>query len=273
MERNDGQRFEPYLRQLSEQLALEREEREELIEEWRQHLLDAMRDGMERGLTPDEAAGQAMRQFGEIGRLQKEVNESYPSARKMLFLKELIVWAVCLSACLVGPGLLIGAHFRVDFITFPLTVLLFCSAIYHCAVRRIIFPKARGFALFLLYGSFVLFIAGEFSFAYFAENLFSFRLAGSEGIYTIASLHGLWLVVCIFAMAGKRRKPGSELVRSSFEYWFMAMTGLLLSFLAPSAERSVLIMNVFLLYGFLQQIVVPQSAVILKNKAAYGLRR
>lgn len=192
-----------------------------------------------------------------------KVNESYTISLKARLLKELLIWVICLIAASIGPGLLINAHYQVYFIIWPLILLVLCSGIYHVILRKISFPALWFVGVLLFYGTFVYFVCQRFSPEYYVQNMISVKwdeLTGSDGLFRVPTLHLLWLVIIVFALTFRKNKKRLWLlvVQSSFEYWAMIMAGLFLvvtETLTNSGEGKVILLNIFLLYGFLQQAI------------------
>lgn len=264
--------FEAYLARVTARLSLEKTEIDELKEEWLQHLNDRMHHYLAQGFTEQKAIEMAIEQFGDAELLGAEVNRSCVSARKSLLVKEGLVWLICLVAASVAPGLLIGAHYQLYFTLLPLLCLMLCSAMYHTAIRHASFPFLSfvGFAVF--YGSFVITIASANPGRELIRLIVPQRLedvAGSSGMFTLPGLHLLWIAAIAVLLASGARLRSA--VQASFEYWFMIMISLALAsseWLTASSEGKTILINIFLLYAFLQQAVRPQALIKLVHKAA-----
>jgi phosphatidylglycerophosphatase A len=194
---------------------------------------------------------------------EMKVNNSYSSSLKTRLIKELLIWAICLIAASIGPGLLINAHYRVHFIIWPLILLVLCFGIYHLIVRKISVPALWFVGVLLFYGIFVYYVCQRFSTEYYVQNMISFKwdeLTGGDGLFRVPTLHLLWLVIIVFALTFRKNKKRLWLpvVQSSFEYWAMIMVGFFFAVtetLTNSGEGKVILLNIFLLYGFLQQAI------------------
>lgn len=264
--------FEAYLARVAERLSLDKTEIDELKEEWRQHLIDRMNHYIAKGVTEQEAIEMAIEQFGEADLLGSEVNRSCVSARKSFFVKEGLVWLICLVAASIGPGLLIGAHYQLYFITLPLLCLVLCSAMYHTAIRRVPFPLLSFIGFVVFYGMFVITVASVNPIDELLRLMVPQRLqdiAGSSGLFTLPGLHLLWVAAIAGLLASGFRLR--SVVQASFEYWFLVMIALALAnseWLTSSSEGKTILMNIFLLYAFLQQVVHPKALIKLVYKTA-----
>jgi len=102
-------------------------------------------------------------------------------------------------------------------------------------------------------------LANEFSIGHYTSNLFTLdwsRLTGVDGIFQFPTLHMLWYIIVVVNILSPSNKAMLErAIVSSFQYWTMLAIGLALAMIAPNSETSVIILNVALLYAFLQQIV------------------
>lgn len=272
--------FEDYLTRIVEPLTLGKEEKAELREEWLLHLTDSMNDLMQHGMPEKEAIEHTIKQFGEAELLQAEVKKSYSSSLKRHLLKELLIWGICLIAMSIGPGLLINAHYQLYFIIWPLILLVLCYGIYHVIVKRISFPALWFVGVLLFYGTFVYFICQRFSAEYYVQNIISLKwdeLTGGDGIFSEPSLHLLWFMIIAFVLTFSKNKKRQWLsvVQSSFEYWAMVMAGLnivVTETLTNSGEGKVILLNIFLLYGFLQQAIDLDFLVKSMNKVKHWVK-
>lgn len=260
------QEFEDYLNHITDSLGLGQDEKDELKEEWKQHLVDLMSDFIQKGASKSEAIELSIKQFGEIHILQSEVRKSFLNPRKMHLLKESLVWIICLIVASIGPILLINAYYKLYFVTVPLTMLAICYGVYHIAIRRVSSLLVGIIGTLILYAYFVYFIIKRTSIEYFKSELFSLNLSG-EGLFTISMVHLLWLVLCVIRW--------QKVIRASFEYWSMNMIALWVvnsEILTNSGEGKVIILNIFLLYVFLQQVIEPQFLIRSKNKVQFWLK-
>jgi hypothetical protein len=195
--------------------------------------------------------------------------------------KEIIIWVICWLAGVIGPGFLSNAHFQPTFIIAPLFLLFFCSLIYHTIVRRVAFPILWLVAIPLAY---IFLLFGFFPSRHMPltlENYISslFRLdwnqyMGSAGIFEFPSLHLLWLILILwsFSVWKKGESLWRRLEKASFEYWMMVVSGIIIAYFHSTGEGQIFAVNVFLVYGFLQQIINPYVYSIWKQKAGHWLR-
>lgn len=285
--REQIEQFERYLQEITSRLEIDEQEKKELKEEWRQHLYDSLDSLMKKGMDKDEAINAAIQQFGEVEPLKEEVNRTYPSARKLHYQKELFIWLTCMLAAMIGPYLLIRAHFNIGFILTPMIFLAVSYALYHYVVKRISFPVVALLLVPVIYWFFINTFFSysdpnhpdyQFTFERYAQVIFSLdwnELTGSEGIFTFPALHMLWYAVILWKMAAHKRDQSlwKTISIASFQYWAMAFIGVLFARGASSAEAGVIEMNILLLYGFLQQIVYPLDWVIWKQKIIHWVKR
>lgn len=276
----ENREFEDYLTRIMEPLALGKEEKADLKEEWLLHLTDSMNHLTRQGMPEKEAIEHSIKQFGEAELLQAEVNKSYSSSLKTHLLKELLIWGICLIAASTGPGLLINAHYHIYFIIWPLILLVLCYGIYHVIVKRISFPALWFVGVLLFYGTFVYFVCQRFSSEYYVQNIISLiwdELTGGDGIFRVPTLHLLWLIIIAFVLSFSKNKKRRclSVVQSSFEYWAMIMAGLFLvvtETLTNSGEGKVILLNIFLLYGFLQQAIELDFLMKSMNKVKHWVK-
>ncbi|MBO8171952.1 MAG: hypothetical protein H0Z33_08680 [Bacillaceae bacterium] len=274
--------FETYLNRMVNALDITESDKKELLEEWRQHLYEALDARIERGMEKEKAVQEVLKQFGDPDMLQEQVNQVYPSFWKQHVQKEAVIWSLILLAALTGPSLLIGAHFRVYFITVPLTTLLLGYVVYHFFLKRIshpllalvVVPPVYLYFIYLFYVS----MGKPWTPGVHLEQMFSVRwdeLTGLDGIFTYPSLHMLWYGVILWKWVTLKHGQSFWQVvgKASTEYWLFALIGVWMARLAPSAEWGVFQMNVLLLYGFLQQIISPSGLVVWKNRVAYWIKR
>ncbi|WP_068775567.1 permease prefix domain 1-containing protein [Paenibacillus sp. FJAT-26967] len=261
---------ENYLNELLIPYPASTEEKEELKEEWRQHLCESIQSQISQGNTEEEAIRYALHQFGSPELIRGQMQ---PPVHKAL--KEAFVWLLVLIGCVTGPYLLIGARFSFLFIGAPLLVLSLCTLLYHFVILRFHHPRIQLIATAVCYAGFLLFVMIRFSPGYSADQLFTLdvtKWAGSEGLYTMFVIHLMSVSIILQRLRGIR--IGTRTISSSlFVFWTLLVFGLGLSWVVDSGELSVLIRNVMLLYGFLQVTVNPGKLVSWANKGRYWLRR
>jgi hypothetical protein len=187
------------------------------------------------------------------------INKNNLNSRKLNLIKELIIWFICLAATSIGPILLINAPYDIAYTITAAILLGICCAIYHFIVKRLKHPYISIFGLCTLYGYFIYFMANESSFKFFLRELFRLRLGG-DGFLTISMMHLLWGIIIIkHLLTGFFSKESAmKILQCSFEYWAVIMISLLIirtEILTNSGEGKVIIGNIFLLYGFLQQFI------------------
>ncbi len=268
--------FKTYLDQITSSLNLEQEEERELQEEWYQHLVDLMNDFIHKGVPKDESIQLAIQQFGEVPLLKSEINRNFLNPRRLHFMKELIIWFICLVATSIGPSLLIDAHYSIFFSIGTIVLLGICYVIYYFVLKGIKASYIKALGLLLLYASFIYLVVHENSFMYFISELFSFNLSG-DGLFTISIIHLLWMIII-----GKHLLTRSfdkqqllNIIQSSFKYWSMIIIGLFIivtELLTNSGEGKVIIGNVFLLYGFLEQVIDPKIFIRSNNVIKHWLK-
>ncbi|QGQ93444.1 hypothetical protein EHS13_00125 [Paenibacillus psychroresistens] len=130
-----NQEFENYLDKITGSLSLNIDEKNELKEEWLQHLVDSKDHFVQKGMKEQEAIDQAMKQFGGVDQLQSELKRNMASLRNMHFLKELVIWTICLMAASVGPSIFTGETFQVSYLTVAVCLLFCCYGIYHIMIN------------------------------------------------------------------------------------------------------------------------------------------
>lgn len=213
----------------------------------------------------------AIQQFGKPELLKKEVAQIYLYTRRQQRLKELAIWIVCLIAASIGPYILIKAHFSIGFILTSAFTLLCFYFVYHKVIKVI--PNVITYiAVLPLYAFWVymfLKLGNEFNIGYYTSNLFTLdwsRLTGVDGIFQFPTLHMLWYTIVVVNILSPSNKAMLErVIVSSFQYWTMLAIGLALAMIAPNSESSVIILNVALLYAFLQQIVSIMKFKLYRN--------
>jgi hypothetical protein len=275
------QEFEDYLDKIMGTLSLSMDEKNELREEWLQHLVDSKDHFMQKGLREQEAIEYAMKQFGGVDLIQSELKRSVVSLKNMHVLKELVIWAICLLAVSVGPGFFTGVSFQIYYITSSFFLLFCCYSIYHIMIKRgshLIIPIV---GLPIAYGVYASYYVSKVSWSVFLQNIFNFawrNVVGGTGLFTLPSLHLLWVLMMAIIMFihGSKLKKWHSILRGSFEYWFMIMIAMFIvtkDLLSFSSEMKVILLNVFLLYGLLQQLIVPIYIITSFNKLEHRLRR
>ncbi|WP_202079014.1 permease prefix domain 1-containing protein [Caldalkalibacillus salinus] len=247
--------FHTYIERILGDLALDTQEKQDLREEWLQHLEESKQHLMQaEELSEKEATKKAMAQFGAEDLLQNEVKSHFNSVYKQHITKESLIWLICLIAGSIGPVLLINAQYQSYFVTAPLMCLLICYGLYHCVLKRSSLLSVSIVGLPILYGAFVYFYSSRTSFNEFLVQLVPQNigdLAGSGGVFTLSSLHILWAVIIACTFINYRKKGYNKrwqvaAVRSSFEYWFMILLALVVvntEILTNSAERKTIILN------------------------------
>ncbi len=274
--------FDYYLQNLISGLNLGSKEKRELEEEFRQHLLDHYQALLKKNMGKEEAVRTALEQFGGIEMLRAEVNQTYPGSVRNTIIKELFIAAFCLLACLIGPGLLIGAIFQSYFIYAPLLFISMAAGVYHLLVKHQtswLFSLAGTAAIYSFFLYFFLPQAGEaYTPELYIQQLFTLewnRLTGPAGLFNLVTLHMFWyvLIVVQLILDNNYIPVWKRISNASFQYWAMLLAGVFLARWQPSAETSVLLANVFLLYAFFQQILWPEGLIRLKEKISRLLVR
>ncbi|UWG96574.1 permease prefix domain 1-containing protein [Dehalobacter sp. DCM] len=268
--------FEHYVRTIISGVNLELREKQELADEWKQHLYDHYAALRSSDLDQDEAIRTVIAQFGDIQMIQHEVNQAYPSAKKRHILKEMCIAGLCLIACIVGPKLLIEAYFQYYFIAVPIIALAIAYGIYHLAVKRQTFwwLYVIGFiGIYLFFLQAFLTPAREtaINWELYPQQLFSLnwdRLTGPSGLWDFVTMHMMWYVVILFQfIRGNNYIPvWKRICNASFAYWAMLFIGVFVAGSFSSGETQVLVANVFLLYGFLQQTISIEGILKLQAK-------
>jgi hypothetical protein len=262
--------FEEYIRTVMSQLPLEPEEREELREEWRQHLTDRMNDLLQQGYARSEAIEQAIRRFGDADTIRSEWMKARPPLRKLRLIRELAVWIACLAAAFVGPALLIRARYDFVFMAWTFVVLLACGAFYHGCIRRIAAPAIWRVLLPVMYGGFAALLLQHVSLKDAFRQMLQWH-PGGDGLFTIPVIHLLWAVLVFDRWSSRTARSTRRLaaLKSSFRYWAMILSALLIvntGVFSLPAEGKVLALNVFLLYAFLQETIDSTALLRVKNK-------
>ncbi|WP_227013726.1 hypothetical protein [Paenibacillus psychroresistens] len=117
------------------------------------------------------------------------------------------------------------------------------------------------------------------SWSVYLQNIFYYNwihLTG-YGLFTTPMLHILWILILINIIFLQRsnKKKWHSLIRGSFEYWFMIMIAMYIvtkEWISFSSEMNVILLNIFVLYGLLQQLIVPTYIVKSWNKLGHRLR-
>jgi hypothetical protein len=204
------------------------------------------------------------------------INKNHQSAKKLNFLKELLVWLICIVATSIGPSLLISAPYDIAFSIASVILLVICCVSYHFIIKWLNHTYISIFGLCTLYGYFIYFIVYENSITYFLHQLLVFRLRG-DGFFTLSMMHLLWIIVIIkkLVILPLSKQTILNIVQSSFEYWAVIMLSILIirtEIITNSGEGKVIIGNVFLLYIFLQQFIDTKFFILLKNMIANRLK-
>ena len=264
-----------YLDSITEYLSLDNEEEKELKKEWYQHLEFLMNDFINKGVSRNEAIQLSINQFGEPNMLRTEVNKNFLSPRRLHLLKELFVWSICLIAASIGPVLLINAHYSVFFVSGPLVYLAICYGIYTFVVRKLYNPYLRIIGMIFCYSYFA-YLGSQISLKHFISELMSLNFGG-DGLFTISVIHLLWITMIITHVSSNslRKQKIFSLIRASFEYWLMLFLAIVIvrtEILTNSGEGKVMILNIFLLYAFLQQVIDPRFLIKSRNIVKYWLK-
>lgn len=262
--------FEHYLMKLLENLHLEESVKKELKEEWKQHLMDHYQALRQQQMDREEAIQAAIEQFGEIEMLQNEINQSYPSAKKHHLLNTAIIASICLIASMLGPIILIGARPY-----FPVAVVMMAYFIYRFIINKqknVVFSVIGFLASYICFWQLAAEIKQEsFTFDFVLHQLFSIewsRLTGTNGLFEIVTIHMMWYILLLVQLLSFKQyqRLGERISQASFQYWAMIMIGIFLARLQSSAEMGVIFLNIFLLYGFLQQIISVQFLSVWQDK-------
>lgn len=267
--------FEDYLKGLLHDLQLEEDEKKELEEEWKQHLYDHYHSLRRKDYEKDESVRIAIEQFGDIEMLQKEVNDTYPSSTKKHVQKEIVIAVICLIASLIGPAILIGAHFRPYLILAPLQALVMAYVFHRFIIKKQtywLFSVIGFAAIYLFFLQFLPQIEGTaLTFELYLNYLFSLewnRLTGLNGLFEYVTIHMLWYVIILVQLLSTNNfvPVWKRICNASFQYWAMLLIAIFLARFQSSAEWSVLLLNVFLLYAFFQQTISINCILIWKEK-------
>jgi len=261
--------FTNYVTSFTGTLSMNPDEKDELLEEMEQHLGELMAHFIKQGHSKEEAVKLAMEQFGSPDQLRPEFQKSHIPSWKQRMSKEILIWLICLVATSIGPSLLINAHYTILFVVAPLMFLIVCALLYHGVIQKVRYPILWIAMFLLLYGIFTWDMIQLHSFKLFMVELVTFRL-GSEGLATLSIFHLLWFGVLLRFL----HKGWRSLARTSYEYWTMLIIAVYLvraEILTNSGEGNVLLLNTFLLYVFLQQMIESGVVVKIKNKMKHWL--
>lgn len=292
------QLLEKYIDRIIAPLAITHDEKAEMREEWLQHLEESMAALKATGYSEAEAAKLAMERFGSAEHLQADVRRSFWTAGQVYWFKEAIIWALCLLASALGPGLLIGAKYELIFTVAPLCLLIvFCllhqgvQVAAHAGrgiLRRIPGGNTAGERVAMvvrMLGALISYIGVMSIFVLWGpidsmgspvgilrELLAMPVLESSLGLFTPKMVHLLWVALLLWRV-GARQLPGSRiqvLVQASLAYWLRLLAAcLLVVALGQSipAEAQVLMLNSAILYSFLHIVVDPRRFVSLHSQA------
>lgn len=268
--------FDEYLQKLLKDVNLDKEEKMELKEEWKQHLYDQYASLEKQNINKEVAIRTVLEQFGDICSLQKEVNETYPGSLKRHIQKEIIIAIICMVASVIGPMILIDAHFRSYLIIAPIQALIIAYIIFRFVVSRQTnwLISVIGFLAIYVYfiiGLLPLFHGATFTIDLYLKQLFSLqwdRLTGLNGLFEFVTIHMMWYVVISFQILSNKNDipTWKKVINASFHYWAMILIAILFARFQSSAEWGVLYLNVFLLYTFLQQTISIDRVCIIKEK-------
>nr|WP_286183720.1 permease prefix domain 1-containing protein [Bacillus sp. ISL-55] len=258
-------------------LHLEEEEKRELEEEWTQHLYDHYFSLQKQGMGRSEAIKSVLEQFGDMQMIQAEVNESYPSAIKSQIQKESVIGIICIIASLIGPMILIGAYFQPYFISASLIALVFAYLVHRFIAKRQSDWSLSVIGLIAIYVFFFQFFkkmsGSSLSLDQYSVHLFTLdwnRLTGSGGLFEFVTIHMMWYVIIAmqFITSNNYTPVWKRILNSSFQYWAMLLIGVFLAMFQSSGEWSVLFINVFLLYAFLQHTISIKVITIFSQKVS-----
>ncbi|WP_102262461.1 permease prefix domain 1-containing protein [Mesobacillus jeotgali] len=268
--------FDDYIKKLVRDLHLEEEEKRELEEEWTQHLYDHFSALQKQGVEKMEAIQTVLEQFGDMQKIQTEVNQSYPSAIKSHIQKESVIAILCIIASVIGPMILIGAHFQPYFVFAPLIALVFAYLVHRFIAKRQSDWRLSGIGLIAIYVFFFqLFnrMYGSLSLDLYGAHLFTLdwnRLTGSGGLFEFVTIHMMWYVIIAMQFIGSNNyiPVWKRILNSSFQYWAMLLIGVFVAMFQSSGEWSVLFINIFLLYAFLQHTISIKGITIFSQKVS-----
>lgn len=270
---NEIEEFKNYLDEILAHTDLEKDDKIELEEELNQHLYDSYHNHIQHGATHHEAIYSVMAQFGNAEFIREEIKNSYPSAKKQHAYKEIIVWGVCMIASIIGPGLLIGAHFQFYFISSPIFYLGLSYLFYHHILKKLKSSLLTSIGFIVAYCSiaylFYSMIAKPFQLKLYAQYMYSFKLdelTGINGLVEFPTMHMMWYVLILWTLyKWNKYQPFWKVVFSvSFRFWALLFISIIIAKGTSSAEQGVIAMNIMLLYGFLQEMIQPISLTKLK---------
>lgn len=238
--------LERYLKRIIATIDVTEEEKAELQEEWWQHLTELLAEHMRKGSTEADALQQTIAQFGEQTMLQREVNRSFPSARKAKILNEILIWIVITIASFVGPMVLLNATIKLSFAMVPIILLPICFVMYWL-LTKIYDVTWLKIVLFISFYSYVLFFMWQAGF-----QIVPF--IKSWGLFSFIGLHVAWFIT----IGGHARSTGrflKAIVDASYYYWTMVVIAVQLGSLTDSDQMTVFIINIFMLYVVLTSIM------------------
>ncbi|GAM12478.1 permease prefix domain 1-containing protein [Mesobacillus selenatarsenatis] len=269
--------FDDYIKRLVRDLHLEEEEKREVEEEWTQHLYDHYSSLQKQGLEKSEAIQSVLEQFGDMQMIQTEVNQSYPSAIKSHIQKESVIGVLCIIASLIGPMILIGAYFQPYFISASLIALVFAYLVHRFIAKRQSDWRLSVIGLIAIYVFFFQLFkrmyGSSLSLDQYGAHLFTLdwnRLTGSGGLFEFVTIHMMWYVIIAmqFITINNYTPTWKRILNSSFQYWAMLLIGVFLAMFQSSGEWSVLFINVFILYAFLQHTISIKGITIFSQKVS-----
>ncbi|MDZ5472927.1 permease prefix domain 1-containing protein [Bacillus sp. 31A1R] len=274
--------FEQYIKKLVLNLDLDKEEKLELEEEWKQHLYDHFAALQKQDINREEAIKTVLEQFGEMEMLQTEVNQTYPSSIKNHVQKELVIAIICLIASMIGPSLLINARFQIYFILAPIQALIVAYLLYRFVIKKqsYWFISIIGFVCiyFFFLQTFANIFHDPLTYQLYWSQLFSLdwnQLTGMNGLFEFETIHMMWYVVIAmqFLTNNGYIPVWKRVCNATFQYWAMLLIGFLLAGFQSSGQWSILYLNVFLLYSFLQQTLSIRAFLLVKEKVSRRLTR
>lgn len=269
--------FEQYLDRVTDSMMINEEEKQDVKQEWRIHLHSLFDEYVKKGHSENEAIMLSLEQFGEPSLIESEVKKGFMNHKKSFFLKEMFIWMICLVAVTVGPMLLINAEYSPWFMLGTIVILAICYCIYHFILSKVSSPIFFMLGAAISYSFFVYLVITQSSFEFVLSQFTSFTLSG-EGLFTIPMLHIFWVLIIIlswFSNTGSR-SIRFVITKSTFRFWTMIAISfaiVVFEILTNSGEGKVILLNVFLLYGFLQEVIHGNFVVRTKNKIGYLIKR
>lgn len=263
-----------YIKKITKQLRLDELEKKELEEEWKQHLYDHYESLRRKNVDEKVAIQAAIDQFGPVEMLKEQVHKTYPSSTKNHILKEILIGMICIFASIIGPGLLIGAHFQPYFIGAAIPALVIAYLIHRFIVKKQTNWLFSIIGFIPIYAVFLHFLAQmhrtPLTLKIYFSEIFSLdwnRLAGLTGLYEFPTLHMFWYVILLVQIFNVNNylPVWKRLCNATFQYWAMVIIALLIGRFQPSAEWSVITMNVMVLYAFLHQVISSQLLIKWKG--------